>query len=184
MYMSSVYFVGDLHLGHRSVLKHTTECPGAYRGGTTVDEHDEWVLKCLLSVGANKRTMWYILGDVAMDAQKLELLRQVPGRKVLVMGNHDKFDTEVYLKYFERVQGGRKHFKFWMTHMPMHPAELAGHPNVHGHCHRGPVRVSATSYFSPAPGGSPDPRYLNVAIDWLPDGKPLSLEEVRERLKC
>ena len=38
--------------------------------------------------------------------------------------------------------------------------------NIHGHCHRG---LQST-----------DPRYLNAAIEWLPDQRPISLDEVRQ----
>jgi len=137
-------------------------CP--QRGGTTVAEHDEWVIGQLLSINPTKRTLWWILGDVAMDIGPLELLRVVPGRKILVIGNHDKFDTNVYLKYFERVCGMVKKYGMWLTHAPLHPAELRGKPNIHGHSH-----VEQLD----------DPRYLNVAIEHLPDMRPITLDEVR-----
>jgi calcineurin-like phosphoesterase family protein len=146
---------------------HANDVPGAWRGpGSTVGEHDAWVLDRLLSVPSDKRTLWWIMGDVAMAIEKLELLRQLPGRMRLVMGNHDLFQTGVYLKYFESVHGMVKRYKMWITHAPLHETELRGFPNIHGHAHHNPLRN--------------DPRYLNVAIDWLPDGLPLELEQVRE----
>src|SRR3990167_5106727 len=39
--MSNVLVVADLHLGHRTILRHAAEA-GAYRGGTTVAAHDAW----------------------------------------------------------------------------------------------------------------------------------------------
>src|SRR5436190_559085 len=121
-----IYFVSDLHLGHRSVLRHTQET-GGFRGGASVDEHDEWVIERCLSVGPDKRACWYILGDIAMEPSKLELLNRLPGRKWLVLGNHDKFASELYLKYFERLKGGHKKYNIWITHIPVHPLELRGH---------------------------------------------------------
>lgn len=167
--MSSVYFVGDLHLGHRTILDHTAEVSGAWRGGTTPDEHDAWVIDRLLSVRPNKRTLWWILGDVAMEESRLDLLKQVPGRKRLVLGNHDLFKTLEYLRVFEWIAGVVKDYDFWISHAPIHPEELWGLPNVHGHTHRNPLRG--------------DVRYLNVCIEWLPQNQPLSLEQVRAHFR-
>ena len=158
--MSSVYFVSDLHLGHRTILQH---CP--QRGGRTVEAHDMWVIEQMLSVNPNRRTLWWVLGDVSMEVSCLELLDKVPGRKRLVLGNHDLFDTQVYLKYFEIVHGMVKKYQMWLSHAPIHPAELRGKPNVHGHCHAEQIN---------------DVRYWNMAIEHLPDMKPMSLEQVRD----
>lgn len=158
--MSRVYFISDLHLSHRTILAH---CP--QRGGRTVMAHDMWVIEQMLSVKPDeKRTLWWILGDVSMEVEALELLNKVPGRKRLVLGNHDLFDTQVYLKYFESVHGMVKKYGMWLTHAPMHPDELRGKPNLHGHCHAEQIR---------------DPRYYNVAIEHLPNMQPATLEQVR-----
>lgn len=181
--MAGVFFVSDLHLGHRSVLYHTSLTPGAYRGGLelvlcsgpenplAIEEHDEWVVGRLLSVQPTKRTLWWVLGDVAMDREKLKLLDRVPGRKRLVLGNHDVFPIRDYLDlaHFESVHGIVKKYGMWLTHAPLHPVELRDKPNVHGHAHGNPLRD--------------DPRYLNVCMEWLPDGRPLSLEEIRVRIE-
>ena len=160
----SVFFISDLHLGHRTILEHCREV-GSFRGGTTTDEHDEWVIAQMLSVKSNKRTLWYILGDVAMEETKLEMLTRVPGRKILLPGNHDLFKTAVYLPHFEAIMGSFKKYDFWISHIPVHPAELRGHPNVHGHCHNHTLKD--------------DPRYLNCALEWLPKQRPISLDEIR-----
>lgn len=161
----SVAFVSDLHLGHRTILDHTAKVPGAYRGGTTVDEHDIWVIERMMALQPNKRTLWWILGDVAMDETKLTLLDAVPGRKRLILGNHDLFPTKVYLRHFEWVGGIVKKYDMWLTHAPLHPAELWGRRNVHGHAHHNTT--------------ADDPRYLNVSIELLPQGLPMTLEQIR-----
>lgn len=174
--MAQVYFVGDLHLGHRAIMRHTAETPGAKRGPQefmldpvnpyAVDAHDSWVIEQLLSVPSDKRTLWWILGDVCMEMKKLRLVDNLPGRKRLVLGNHDLFNTQVYLKHFESVYGPIYKYGLWLSHIPVHEEELRGRNNVHGHCHHNNL--------------ADDPRYLNTALEWLPDNKPLSLEQVRE----
>ena len=161
--MSMVAFLADLHLGHRTILKH---CP--QRGGRTVDAHDMWVIEQMLSINPTKRTLWWVLGDVAMDITCLELLNKVPGRKRLVLGNHDRFQSQVYLKYFESVHGMVKKYDMWLTHAPLHPKELRGKPNVHGHCHVEQIEEMP---------------YYNVAMERLPNMRPITLEELRETFK-
>jgi calcineurin-like phosphoesterase family protein len=163
----NVVFVSDLHLGHKNILKHSDAVAPGLRGGTTVEEHDEWVIEQCLKVKPTKRTLWYIMGDVAMEIERLSLIDRLPGRKILIPGNHDLFQTPVYLKYFEKILGGFKKYGFWITHMPLHEKELRGKCNLHGHCHHNTLKD--------------DPRYLNAAIEWLPDKRPITLDEVKER---
>jgi calcineurin-like phosphoesterase family protein len=104
-----------------------------------------------------------------MERERLRLLDPIPGRKYLILGNHDRFGGFVYLQHFERLFGMAKKYGMWLTHAPLHPMELRGKPNVHGHCHVEQID---------------DPRYLNVALEYLPDFKPLTLEEIRGWLCC
>lgn len=165
--MSSVFFVSDLHLGHRNILQHTEDVPGAFRGGTTVEEHDEWVIEQCLSMNPNKHTVWYLLGDIAMDKEALKQLDRLPGRKILLLGNHDEFPTELYLQHVERCAAMIKKYGMWITHAPIHEVELRGKPNLHGHMHHNDLRN--------------DPRYFNACIEWLPDNRPISLDELRHK---
>ena len=78
--------------------------------------HDIWVREQLMSVRPTKKTIWWMLGDVAMEVSQLGILKTIPGRKFLVLGNHDLFQTQVYLKVFERVHGMVKKYGMWLTH--------------------------------------------------------------------
>ena len=105
-----------------------------------------------------------------MDINQLAFVDALPGRKRLMLGNHDRFATDVYRARFrDGLYGTVKKYGFWISHVPVHPLELRGFPNVHGHCHHHPLRD--------------DPRYLNVAIEWLPDHRPMSLDEIRNAFK-
>jgi calcineurin-like phosphoesterase family protein len=125
----------------------------------------------MMRVEPDKRTLWWILGDVAMEESRLALLDRVPGRKRLVLGNHDNFPSVLYLRYFESLHGTEKHYDMWLSHVPIHEWELFGRVNIHGHSHSNPVEIRD------------DPRYLNACIEWLPNGVPISLEEVRAEFK-
>lgn len=166
--MSQVLFISDLHLGHRKVLEYTANAAhlGAYRGGSNVDEHDKWVIERMLSVRPTKTTVWWILGDVAMDPKKLYMLDKVPGRKNLIMGNHDDLGARTYLPHFYAIRGPMKRYGMWLTHIPMHEKELFGLVNIHGHTH-----------YNLLAG---NPSYFNACIEYLPRQQPVSLSQLRD----
>lgn len=166
-----IAIVSDLHLGHRTILKHGREDPGACTRGNgllTVQDHDEWVLSRFMMMNPDKKTIWWILGDVAMERGCLDLLREIPGRKWLTLGNHDKFDTQVYLKYFERIMPPCKKYDIWFTHIPIHATELYGKRNVHGHVHVPHWALQVNQ------------QYFNACIEWLPGQRPITLDELRK----
>lgn len=166
--MSQVLFISDPHLGHKKIMEFTANSPGAFRGnGTTVEEHDEWVIQQCLSMNPNKHTVWYIMGDVCMsyDVDTLKQFDRLPGKKILIMGNHDDFPSSDYLRHFDVIRGTVKKYGFWISHEPMHESELWGLKNLHGHSHLNQLRD--------------DPRYRNCCIEWLPDNRPVTLDWVR-----
>lgn len=88
--MADVRLTADLHLGHPKVARE--------RGFASVAAHDDAVLGNLAK-GASERTLLWVLGDVVFGPDKAGLLRrlrdEVPGRKRLVLGNHDKLHPAV-----------------------------------------------------------------------------------------
>jgi calcineurin-like phosphoesterase family protein len=168
--MSSVLFISDFHLGHRTILKHSANADGSPRGGTTAEEHNEWVINQCLAAGPTKRTLWWILGDVAMEEGLLPLLGRLPGIKKLIAGNHDTLPSVAYLRYFQEICGVQKKYGIWLSHAPLHPVACRGLPNIHGHCHHNETRG--------------DPAYLNVSIEWAPNKMPISLDQVRAHFRA
>lgn len=116
----------------------------------------------------NKRNIVYFLGDVAFDEDHMELISGLPGRKILVSGNHDDLvPLSLQAKVFEGIHGMVKYKEFWLTHAPIHPAELRGKVNIHGHVHSASIE---------------DDRYINACPDNI--GRFfLSLHEAREIIK-
>lgn len=144
--MENVWFTSDLHLGHAYAAK--------ARGFTDVEEHDIVVTETI-SRHLNKKSKLFVLGDVAWNRDALKFLATIPGTKELIIGNHDKFKTEEYLRYFTRVHGFRRYGSFWLSHCPMHPQEIYRcKGNIHGHIHKG--------------AGTPplDLPYYNVNVDF------------------
>jgi calcineurin-like phosphoesterase family protein len=129
MTISTVRFIGCIHLGHRSIA--------VMRGFANAEEHDEHLIKNWNSVVGKKDTT-YILGDVTMekdlDYYKLDLLN---GRKKVVLGNHDMMKhVPKLLLHVDGVAGMVDYKGFALTHAPIHPSEMGGYRgNIHAHIH-------------------------------------------------
>jgi len=155
--MSRVYFTSDLHLGHASIIKFA----GAHgREGSNSKEHDEWIIHSWNSI-VRKRDLVWVLGDVAMGGPgtkespgigwtNLAKVAKLNGTKKIILGNHDDMPIEAYQQYFQVVRGMGRHKGHWLSHCPIHPVELRGRKNVHGHVHHNTLD---------------DDRYINVCVE-------------------
>jgi calcineurin-like phosphoesterase family protein len=124
-----VRFLGCLHLGHESVAK--------YRGFSSAEEHDNHLISQWNSV-VNKRDTTYIIGDVTMEkARSYYKLDMLKGRKIVVLGNHDRHqDIKHLLQYVDSVAGAVDYKGFILTHVPIHPNEAQFYRgNIHAHIH-------------------------------------------------
>lgn len=94
--MSNYWFTSDLHLGHQNVIKY---CNRPY---DSVDEMNEDIIRRINSLVGNDDDL-YIVGDVCMGKihETLELIKQINGLKILIVGNHDRpwgeFDDDLRL---------------------------------------------------------------------------------------
>lgn len=166
--MSRVFFISDLHIGHKAVIRFSPERLGT--AVSTIDEHDLLLVDRWNSVVSKRDVVW-VLGDVVFNTAKLYLLPKLAGQKNLILGNHDQFGIHIYLKYFHKIHGFTKYKGLWLSHCPVHGDELRGLPNVHGHVHN--------------PDNNPavrdDRRYINVTVEAL-KGLPISIDEIKARL--
>ncbi len=161
--MSNVWFTSDLHFGHKNIQKFRLEVQSEEDNRYKII--DDW-LNCV-----TKRDIVYILGDAAFTMDTVSDFGKLPGLKMLVRGNHDNLDTQVYLKYFKSVEGLLKYKEFWLSHAPIHPEELRGKLNLHGHVHYKSIQ---------------DLRYINVSVEnlWKMGYKSLiSLSQLRDMRK-
>lgn len=156
-----VYFTSDLHIGHRNILKFTSE----WRQGSTVEEHDEWIVDSWNSVVHKKDNVW-ILGDLLFGGpgtkdvpgqgwDQLKIVKKLNGQKNLILGNHDQMPISAYVDHFNQIKGFMNYKNFWASHAPVHPAELRGRKNIHGHVHHNTIELD----------DEPDPRYINVCVE-------------------
>ena len=159
--MSNVWLTSDLHLGHRNIHKFRTQFES--------EEHHREVIKENYHKVVTKRDKVFFLGDVAFTQECLEDVGTWVGeRKVLIVGNHcvDSIPMSEIVKHFDEVYSLLKYKEYWMSHAPIHPNELRGKYNLHGHVHYANID---------------DPRYLNCCLENT-DYTPIDLNEVRRRL--
>lgn len=149
-----VFIISDLHLGHNKILDFSP-C----RGGNNTESHDELIIEQWNSV-VSKRDLVIVLGDVAFSREGLRKVSRLKGTKHLILGNHDKYQIGEYQNYFTIKPSLYKYKGFWLSHAPIHPDELRGLVNIHGHVH------SKTIQLRHYGGGYlPDNNYVNVCVE-------------------
>lgn len=161
--MSAVYVISDTHFGHRNILKYRPEF-------STIEEHDQTIMEGIRSL--NKRDSLWILGDCFFTWDSLRFLGEmcsIVDNVNWIFGNHDtdRAERQQVLRHalmsfpLSKVGSMFKYGKhFWLTHYPIHPAELRGRRNIHGHVHRETIK---------------DTRYINVCCEAL-DYKPVNIQ--------
>ena len=160
--MSRVYFISDLHLGHKNILNFA----GEYRGGVDSETHDQWLVDQINSVVGRRDTLW-ILGDICFTDEASKYLKQINGFKVFILGNHDfnlkKNSMLMELPHVRGVYGLTTYKGFWISHCPIHPGEIRDRRgNIHGHVHQNVIK---------------DWRYYPVCVEQC-GGIPIPFDEI------
>ncbi len=152
--MSETWFIGDTHLGHQNILKYE---PIA-RPFNNITEMNEAIVERWNTV-VKKHDKVYHLGDFAFGRHNIAIAGQLQGQKRLILGNHDAYPADMYLKYFLSVHGALFWNKFILTHVPVHPSTLIGRAvgNIHGHTHSKCVMDQLS--------GEPNNWYYNVSCE-------------------
>lgn len=129
--MCVVRFYADPHFSHKSMAQKHRKFQDEYY-------HDEFIIDQWNKTVTSKKDLTYILGDITMEtAFPYYQLDRLNGRKIVVLGNHDRIqDVPELLKYVEKVGGAIDYKGFLLTHVPIHESELEFcRGNIHGHIH-------------------------------------------------
>lgn len=145
--MSKVFYTSDWHMGHPGIHeKFRTQF-------SSESDHDNTILDNYRKV-AGKRDVVYFLGDICFKKYSLDLIKELPGTKRLILGNHEnqfkEFSKVDLFDVFETIDGLHKRKGAWLSHAPIHPIELRGKMNIHGHVHNATIN---------------DFRYVNVSLE-------------------
>lgn len=158
--MSEVYFISDTHFYHERIIAF------ANRPFQNAAQMNEAIVNNWNSV-IGKRDTVYHLGDIGISRtiDDLQIIERLNGaKKVLILGNHDNLPITDYLQVFDAVYAVYKHKGRILSHYPIHPQELYGQTNIHGHTHDHNVT---------APGC----KYLNVSVENI-GYKPIKFQDL------
>jgi len=154
------FFTSDHHFGHKNIIKYCN------RPFDSVEDMNHGLMS-LWNETVTPEDNVYVIGDVFLCKTKLirETINKLNGKKILIMGNHDKspnvmktlFD-EVYYKYNYNLPDGTP------VVLQHHPNEERDYLQIHGHVHAGePMQRNR----------------INVCVD-LHDYRPVSLPYIQE----
>lgn len=188
---ATVWFISDLHIGHQLVA--------GLRGFDDVTAHDNYLAAQWDSCVGDDETIW-VLGDIssggsAAQRNALAWLKNRPGVKHLIAGNHDgihpmhrdahKWHAQYQDVFVSVAQSARRrihgqevllnHFPYqgdqpWHRHDQWKLPDY-GVPVLHGHTH-----LSDTESLS-----LKGTRQIHVGVD-AHDFRPVSIEYVRNKL--
>jgi len=168
----SVFITSDLHFDHHNLA---TFRKGIHNVDFISTQHmNEWIVDNHNTLVRKKNDIVWILGDISWSEHGLEYLKNMNGKKRLILGNHDteRMNISHFLPYFESIHGVHKKYGFVMSHCPIHENEIKEEYrwsyNVHGHIHHKEKNIKSD-------------KWINVNID-VTKGYPTPLEEIRARM--
>jgi len=100
----NTFVIGDTHFYHLNItFYHPSRQRYVIEG---FDSPEEWFIYEWNEV-VKEEDLVIHLGDVIWGREdKLEIVNQLKGRKILIMGNHEKFSIKTYYGYFDAVISG------------------------------------------------------------------------------
>lgn len=160
----NIWVISDTHFGHENIIKY---CDRPFK---SVYQMNQTMIENWCRV-VNPEDIVYHLGDVYMGADGKdvhEILRRLPGRKRLILGNHDDGKSAVIQNNFQKVVVWRmfREFGLLLSHVPVHEGTLNPEKcprNVHGHIHNNVIN---------------DKRYVNVSVEQT-NYTPVNIEDLR-----
>ena len=167
------FIFSDPHFGQESLYKFRKKYNCNLRPEfSCAEEADKQIIENCNSVIPESGSNVYILGDLAKNITTAnKYIEQLNGEhKFLVMGNHDcKFVAYRLVNLFDKIFGAvcfrtlKQNYIF--THIPIHPVELRGSINVHGHAHRNTIESNIEDSSGVLLAKIKDNRYINACLE-------------------
>lgn len=122
----NVYLIADTHFNHKNIA---TYCQRP-------ENFTELIIKRWNEVVKPEDTVIH-LGDVQIGKKSEWIMPALPGRKILVRGNHDRQQSCAWWmeRGFAFACDGMKFRNMWLTHEPSTSLADGCELNVHGHLH-------------------------------------------------
>ena len=163
----AIWVTSDWHFNHANILRY---CRPQF---ANIDEHNKYIID-RFNATVGKDDLVYVLGDVGFTPMTnlIPLVQSMHGRKVLLIGNHDRGTIGEYRKagFIEVI----KHPIYYssniiLSHVPVQ--ECLDNPwaiNLHGHLHNSTLSL---------------PNYVNVNVE-LHDFLPLDMKVFEEKARA
>jgi len=145
--MNKIFIISDTHFGHSNIIRYED------RPYNDIEEMNDSLIKNWNQVVKNNDIIFH-LGDFAFANKEglKELINALNGRKMLIMGNHDR-QINRHPKYWRDI-GFEEVFKypiiykefFILSHEPVYLNENMPYVNIHGHIHS--TKYSYRGYFN------------------------------------
>lgn len=168
---SKIYFTSDLHFNHANIIKY---CGRPY---ASKEEMTEALIHNWNETIYPDDTV-YILGDFMWASSWNTVLEQLNGRKVLILGNHDRKDfRDSYLSHFDEIHDQLTllidNKIVYLNHFPAGHIQLFGHVHLSNNKNEGSDFVRCQNLL---------PNQYDVGVD-LNNYKPISWKKVYDRIK-
>ena len=142
---SREFAIGDLHFYDSNIILYNE------RPFSSVDEMNQFMIDQWNSV-VNNNDIVFMLGDFfdfdhCDDIQVFEILDQLNGHIILIAGNHDRDNLDVFRAYgIEVIEYPIVKDGFWfLSHEPMFVTETAPYANIFAHVHTNPMYRTVSS---------------------------------------
>jgi calcineurin-like phosphoesterase family protein len=121
-----IYLVSDTHLNHANMTTYCQRPP----------DFTEQIIKNWQNIVKPEDTVIH-LGDVLIGKKSEWIMPSLPGRKILIRGNHDRqwSNTRWMQAGFDFVCDGLAFRQCWLTHEPADALPAGTNLNIHGHLH-------------------------------------------------
>jgi len=157
------WLISDTHFGHQKIIEYCNR----------PEDHEQIIQENWRRLVGEDDLIIH-LGDVAFGSKtNLEVVKALPGKKILIMGNHDYRFTPGRLRdsgfydIFEEIMVSYCDIQFHLTHKPLPRKKIVGDVNVHGHTH---LKCS------------PYPWHYNVSVEQTSLG-PIKLSDIYNHQK-
>ncbi len=162
--MSRVYFAGDLHFAHKNIAGFRPNVAGIVINNE--EEHRELIIERFNKI-ITKRDTLYLMGDICVDESFTVHIGRLNGYKKLILGNHDHLNLGIWQQYVANIAAIGRYKKSWISHAPIHPEELRGKINIHGHVHNATIQ---------------DARYFNCSLENI-NYEPIEYSQILARIE-
>lgn len=140
-----IYATSDLHFGHTNIIKYEN------RPYDNVEEMDKDLIN-KWNETVQQNDLVYILGDFSWytGEKTNEILKQLNGKKVLIIGNHDerflkdkKFDKTLFeeICYYKQIKHNKQVYVLFHYPIADHNGKMHNYIHLYGHIHSTNIKL-------------------------------------------